>query len=358
MDPGEEVCRARNQSRPDRAFGPHVIRNQTVSLRRGMRSLRGEGFRHIYKLDSQEAVDGAEVVRQRLWTDRRDERGPFDIIGDVHGCADELEALLGRLGYGIEPVERDGEASWRVTPPAGRKAVFVGDLVDRGPRVADTLRLVMAMVEDGVALCVLGNHEGKLDRWLQGREVKLTHGLVAVSKSSSASVRRLPQPGPQVHRRPGQPLHARRRPAGRGPCGAQGGDAGARLGRHPQLRMYGETTGEVDAFGLPVRLNWAVEYRGDTRVVFGHTPMLEPAWLNNTLCIDTGCVFGGKLTALRYPELELVAVPAAQVYQEPARPMARRGGPASAVRSRWPTSCSISPTCRASASSIPGSSRR
>ena len=106
-------------------------------------------------------VDGAEIFRQRLWTDRCDDRGPFDIIGDVHGCTDELEALLRRLGYGVEPAERDGEASYRVIPPAGRKAVFVGDLVDRGPRITDTLRLVMAMVEDGAALCVLGNHEAQ-----------------------------------------------------------------------------------------------------------------------------------------------------------------------------------------------------
>ena len=85
--------------------------------------------------------------------------------------------------------------------------------------------------------------------------------------------------------------------------------------------LYGETTGETDEFGLPVRYNWAAEYRGRASVVYGHTPVAEPAWLNNTINIDTGCVFGGKLTSLRYPEQELVSVPAARVYYEPARPL-------------------------------------
>src|SRR3712207_7321069 len=78
--------------------------------------------------------------------------------------------------------------------------------------------------------------------------------------------------------------------------------------------LYGETTGEVDEFGLPVRLNWAAGYRGSPLVVYGHTPVAEPAWLNNTVNIDTGCIFGGWLTALRYPEREIVSVPARRVY--------------------------------------------
>ncbi len=92
--------------------------------------------------------------------------------------------------------------------------------------------------------------------------------------------------------------------------------------------LYGETTGETDEFGLPVRYNWAAEYRGKAMVVYGHTPVPEPEWLNRTINIDTGCVFGGKLTALRYPELELVSVPALRTYYEPARPFLRRGAAA------------------------------
>src|SRR6185312_10743394 len=85
--------------------------------------------------------------------------------------------------------------------------------------------------------------------------------------------------------------------------------------------MYGETTGETDEYGLPVRYNWAGDYRGRASVVYGHTPVPYADWLNNTICVDTGCVFGGKLTALRYPERELVSVPARQTYYEPARPL-------------------------------------
>ena len=95
-------------------------------------------------------------------------------------------------------------------------------------------------------------------------------------------------------------------------------------GKVRDFALYGETTGETDEFGLPVRYNWAAEYRGTAMVVYGHTPVPEPEWLNRTINIDTGCVFGGKLTALRYPEQELVSVPAARTYCEPARPFLPR----------------------------------
>ncbi|AMB48391.1 polynucleotide kinase-phosphatase [Methylobacterium sp. AMS5] len=327
LDPGEDVCRSRNADRPDRAFGPHVVRNQMSALRRGLRGLAREGFRQVHHLKSADEIDGAAVSRQRLWTDRRDETGPFDIIGDVHGCADELEALLARLGYGIERREEAGEPRYQVTAPVGRKAVFVGDLVDRGPRVADSLRLAMDMIEGGVALCVLGNHEAKVEKWLAGRDVKVAHGLQATIDDLA---------------RQGDAFRARAK-------GFIGGlvshyllDGGRLAVAHAGIKeemqgrasgtirgfcLFGETTGETDVFGLPVRQNWAAEYRGSTKVVYGHTPVVEAAWLNNTLCIDTGCVFGGGLTALRYPEMEIVSVPAARVYSEPARPLAS-GAPA------------------------------
>src|SRR5580693_6879506 len=91
-------------------------------------------------------------------------------------------------------------------------------------------------------------------------------------------------------------------------------------GKVRDFALFGETTGEVDEFGLSVRYNWAADYRGPSMVVYGHTPIPEPEWLNRTINIDTGCVFGGKLTALRYPEKELVSVPARRTYCEPARP--------------------------------------
>ena len=93
------------------------------------------------------------------------------------------------------------------------------------------------------------------------------------------------------------------------------------------VALYGDTTGETDEYGLPVRYPWAEDYRGSAFVVYGHTPVPEAVWVNKTICIDTGCVFGGRLSALRYPERELVSVPAHEVYYEPTRPL----GPAEPV---------------------------
>ena len=176
FDLPEHVCQDRNRTRPDRDFGPHVVRQQSQQLRRSLRSLQREGLRYVWTLSSVEEVDAATITRQRLWTDKRDQQGPFDIIGDIHGCYDELAQLLERLGYQIQVVQ-NGERSIVVAPPTGRRAVFLGDLVDRGPNSPDVLRLVMGMVEAGSAICVPGNHEAKLLRKLRGKDVQLTHGL-------------------------------------------------------------------------------------------------------------------------------------------------------------------------------------
>ncbi|HSE98809.1 MAG TPA: AAA family ATPase, partial [Blastocatellia bacterium] len=149
----ERLCQERNRQRPDRDFGPHVVRQQIQQLRRSLRNLRREGFRHIFELSSPEEVGAVRIERQPLWNNLRHEHGPFDIIGDVHGCFDELCALLGMLGYEIE-MASDG--TFEVRHAEGRKAVFLGDLVDRGPGISEVLRLVMSMVESGVALCVPG----------------------------------------------------------------------------------------------------------------------------------------------------------------------------------------------------------
>jgi protein phosphatase len=209
-----------------------------------------------------------------------------------------------------------------VTPPDGRKAVFVGDLVDRGPRVGDTLRLAMDMVESGVARCVMGNHEAKVEKWLRSRDVQIKHGL-------DKTIADLDAGGDPFKRRVktfiGRLVSHYMLDGGRLAVTHAGIKAEMQNRASGAIRafcMYGETTGETDEFGLPVRYNWAADYRGDTRVIYGHTPVVETEWLNNTLCIDTGCVFGGKLSALRYPEMEIVSEPARTVYSEPVRPLA------------------------------------
>ncbi|MDQ2806523.1 MAG: polynucleotide kinase-phosphatase [Chloroflexota bacterium] len=317
------LCHERNRARPDREFGPHVVHNHTQQLRRSLGSLRREGFRHIFVLDSPDAVAAATVERQPLWNNRKGEHGPFDIIGDIHGCADELHALLTQLGYTVTPTPDDAAGfGVTVTPPPGRKAVFLGDLVDRGPATPAVLRLVMSMVAAGTALAVPGNHDIKLMRKLRGRPVTVAHGLAESLAQLEAE--------PPAFRDQVAPFldglvshyvlddgklvvaHAGMKEELQGRAAAAVRD----------FALYGETTGETDEFGLPVRYNWAAEYHGPATVVYGHTPVPQPDWLNRTLNIDTGCVFGGRLTALRYPEMELVAVPALRAYAAPARPPA------------------------------------
>lgn len=319
FDVPEKVCRERNAQRPDRAFGPHVVRQQTQQLRSSRRGLEREGFRHVFVLESVEDVDAATVTREPLWNNRRSEHGPFDVVGDVHGCFDELAALLEKLGYRVDRAD-GADHAFTTSHPEGRKVVFLGDLVDRGPRIPDVLRLSMAMVAQGTALCVPGNHDMKLLRKLRGRDVRITHGLA----ESLAQLEREPSDfkarvvefiddlvshyvlddGKLVV------AHA----------GLKESMQGRGSGAVREFALFGETTGETDEYGLPVRYPWAQEYRGRATVVYGHTPVPEAEWLNNTICIDTGCVFGGKLTALRYPEREIVSVPAAHTYYEPAKP--------------------------------------
>jgi protein phosphatase len=323
----EALCQERNRQRADRDFGPHVIRQQSQQLRRSLGSLRREGFRHVFIFSTLEEVEAAAIERQPLWNDRKFDSGPFDIVGDIHGCCDELEELLHKLGYEVKAIR--SEAPFTGSPiyqhPQGRKAIFVGDLVDRGLRILDTVRLVRNMVAAGTALCVPGNHDMKLVRKLRGRDVQVTHGL----DKTLAEIAALPE---ETRAQFSEALaeffdalvshyvldggklvvaHA----------GMKEEMQGRGSGKVRDFALYGETTGETDEFGLPVRSNWAAAYRGRAMVVYGHTPVPEPEWLNRTINIDTGCVFGGKLTALRYPENELVAVAARKMYAVPAKPL-------------------------------------
>jgi len=328
IDIPEETCIARNKDRADRQFGAQVVRNQVRLLRRSLRGLQREGFRHVFTLSSVEAVESATIVRNPLYTDRRTDHGPFDIIGDIHGCYDELCTLLERLGYAWS--NNDGRRIAR--HPDGRRVMFVGDLVDRGPKSPEVLQLVMDMVGAGTALCVQGNHEQRLLRKFNGRDVKVTHGLAetlaqieALGENERAvfvaeARRFIDDLRSHYWLDDGKLVVAH--------AGLKEEMHGRGSGAVRSFALYGETTGETDEFGLPVRFNWAAEYRGRAMVVYGHVPTPTAEWVNRTICIDTGCVFGGKLTALRYPELDLVEVPALRVHCEPVRPLA----PAAAER--------------------------
>ena len=275
----------------------------------------------------------AEVAFRPVATDRRDEAGPFDIIGDVHGCADELIELLGLLGYRVALTGEGDARRAHVHAPTGRRAFFVGDLVDRGPNSPDVMRIVMAMVADGTALCVAGNHDVSFLRWLEGRAPKLRHGL-------DRTVEQFASHPPELRER------ARAFISGlKGHLWVDGGalavaHAGVRegmigrsSGRVRAFSLYGETDPKPTPDGLPSRYHWALDYAGPVAVVYGHTPVADLGWINNTLCIDTGCCFGGKLTAVRWPQREIVSVPARTVYSPRSRPFGHPPGRAIGTKS-------------------------
>ena len=310
----EKILQERNAANPQRGYPANVIRKHCNELRRSIRNLKKEGFRFVYVLNSEEEINDVEIVRTRLWNNRKDEHGPFDIIGDIHGCYDELTALLGKLGY-----QDDTECG--MVHPEGRKAVFLGDLCDRGPKNVAVLRLVMKMVDSGNALAVPGNHDVKLVKYLLGKNVQITHGL-------DQTVAELEQESPGFRDEVKSFLDSL--------VSHYVLDDGKLVVAHAGLKqeyigrgsmkvrdfcLYGETTGETDEYGLPIRLNWASDYRGRATVVYGHIPQLEVQAINGTYCIDTGCVFGGKLTAYRYPEKEFASVDALRQYYAPARPL-------------------------------------
>lgn len=319
FDLPESTCLARNAERTDRLIPAAAVKRQSDQLRRGLRHLGKEGFRKVHVLRTPDEVAAAEIERTRLLNDRSDELGPFDAIGDVHGCFGELCSLLGLLGYEIVH-DHEGRAI-DARHPEGRRVIFLGDLVDRGPDVAGVLRLAMGMVASGSALAVPGNHEAKLARALRGAKVTPSHGLAETLAQLAAE--------PQEFREQvadfcyglvshlvldeGRLVVAH--------AGLKEQYHGRASGRVRSFALYGDTTGETDEFGLPVRYPWAEDYRGRAVVLYGHTPVPSVEWINNTACLDTGCVFGGALSAMRYPEREVVSVPAERVWYEPVRPL-------------------------------------
>lgn len=312
------------QHRPSHlSLRPGTISDQLASLRKTLKDLQGRrSVKEVHKFRSPAEVEAVEEIqRHRLPVDFRDESGPFDIIGDIHGCAGELETLLEKLGYDLRAHGAAGHRSYDVRPPSGRRLIFVGDLVDRGPRSPDVLRLAAGMIEAGTAFCVIGNHEFRLQRRLAGENVKATYGLQQTldqleeqpngfSRDVSELIRTLPShmvlDGGEL-----VVAHAGLKEAMQNRTG----------GKVRSFAMYGDTTGARDAYGFPVRRDWAKEYQGSAAVVYGHTPVKTAEWRNNTICIDTACVYGGTLTALRWPEREVVDVPAERVWFEAKKPI-------------------------------------
>ena len=317
LDVQEDACLRHDAARPERRVPEDVVRKQLADLRRSLPSLADEGFGRVHVLSSPEEAGDAVIEREPLSCDRREDRGPFDVIGDVHGCLEELLALLARLGWrGLEP----GRAP---SHPDGRKLILLGDVVDRGPGIAGALDVAMSLQDEGRGTWLMGNHEAKLLRVLRGREAKITHGL---EQTLAAIAARGPAFAAEIERRVSLLDEHHVLDGGRLVV-AHAGMKQRLQGRWGKavraFGLYGESTGETDEYGLPVRYPWAKDYQGDAVVAYGHTPVPDVEWINGTLCLDTGCVFGGRLSALRWPEREIVQVAARRVWYEPARPFPR-----------------------------------
>jgi bis(5'-nucleosyl)-tetraphosphatase (symmetrical) len=236
----------------------------------------------------------------------------YDIISDIHGCYDEMTALIEKIGYTIKnglPVHDEG-----------RVLVFAGDLTDRGPKSIEVIRFVAGAYEQGAVRYVPGNHCNKLYRYLKGNPVKVMHGLETTAaelkalseeerRKVSEQFMRLYEAAPLydiLHNEELVVAHA----------GIKADDIGKNTRRVKDFVLYGDVTGETYPDGRPVRRDWAAAYNGTAWVVYGHTPVKEPRIKNRTINIDTGCVFGNELTAFRFPELETVSVLSSMPYDE------------------------------------------
>lgn len=241
----------------------------------------------------------------------------YDIIGDIHGCYEELVLLLNTLGY---VVKEEGGDPCRApySHPQGRIAVSVGDMADRGPNSPAVLALWRQMVRAGTGIVVLGNHDDKLMRWLKGNKIKIAHGLQKTidqlhSKSSPIKKKALYQFLVNLPERvlldEGKLLVCHAGLAEKYHLGKMNKKIRSKC-------LYGETTGAKDENGFPIRLPWQDGYSGVRVVVHGHVALDEVSIVNNVYDVDTSCVWGGKLTALRYPEMEIVSQPALAQYAE------------------------------------------
>lgn len=234
-----------------------------------------------------------------------------DVIGDIHGCYDELCHLIDILGY----IKHD----MTFIHPSGRRLVFLGDLTDRGPASIKVIKLVYQLVvKHKQAYYVPGNHCNKLYRYFLGNNVKLQHGLettvqeyTMLSYDEQHDIKNkfmeLYDESPLYLQLP--EINA---------VVAHAGIKEEYIGRNDRqvktFVLYGDISGKFDKRGRPIRRDWAQDYHGDQWIVYGHSPVIKPRIVNKTINIDTGCVFGNELTAFRLPEEKICSVPSRQSF--------------------------------------------
>lgn len=273
-----------------------------------IRSLKKNGIKNIWILNENNIHEfNVEVKPVSAYCSTPP---PYDIIGDVHGCLDELEELFDKLGY-----EKTDSIYIHSN---GRMPVFIGDISDRGPKSVEAIELMLDMVEMNKAMFLPGNHCYKLARHLMGKNITMKFGVeVTLDELNSIdNTRREKLETRFVNLVEESPYYLILDNGNL--VISHAGIKERMIGReHRKIRdfcFYGATTGKLDERGLPERIDWAAKYKGKPLVVYGHTPVGKAEFYNNTINIDQGCVFGGKLTALRYPEMETVSVKAKKSY--------------------------------------------
>jgi protein phosphatase len=311
MDTPLSICHQRNRNSNIEPLQIEIQFHQTQSI---SNIATQEGFSHIFSASKFVGNKGLMPLRKTLPI-RRKHCSSCDIIGDIHGCFEELQQLLHLLGY------RHTSEYDCYNHPADRKAIFLGDIVDRGPNSTAVIDLVIAMVKQNQAIYLPGNHCDKFVRYLQGNNVMINHGLentLENLKIYDAKAREyLSQQFIEMYEQAPPYLMLDNDKLLVSHAGLPEAFHGRLSNKIRSFALYGDVTGKIDECGRPMRRDWAKEYRGKTLVVYGHTPTLYPRFVNNTINIDQGCVFGGSLSALRYPERELVSIPAKYIYWQP-----------------------------------------
>ncbi len=254
------------------------------------------------------------------WRDLRSVNTAYDLIGDVHSCGDELGELLELLGYRITWAQEHGERVACITPPAGRKVILLGDLLDRGPKAADTLRIAMAIVAQDCGYILMGNHDFLFTIGILGSPQPI-HADAAQTISQLAhesaqffwNLRDMFSDLPTYLWLDEGRLcvsHA----------GLRADLLGSSSAEAHNHAIYGNEPARNATRTYDPKLHWAASYTGETTMAYGHFRLQDALWVNNTICLDTACVYGGKLSALRWPERDIVSVPAhAQYTKAPLR---------------------------------------
>jgi polynucleotide kinase-phosphatase len=305
----------RRDGQRDFPRGRNRIKQQYQHFKKTLRFIKKEGFRRVYIFGEEEL----QVLNvNRLGNPLLIDVGSgIDFIGDIHGCFDEFIEILTKLGY-----EANEEGYF--IHPEGRRILSLGDVLSRGPRSIETLQFFQKHVAAGHAYMIDSNHGWKIARWLDGKNVKLAHGdenvaaefEVYETKFGKDESERLKQQikdllleakSHYIIQKNGVntvvAVHA----------GIKDHYIGKESPRISDFCRYGDTDG-LDENGKPIRKDWSASHKSNELILWGHDPKPQPLMVNNSLNIDQGVVFGGSLTAYRYPERQLVSVKAKQDY--------------------------------------------